>query len=242
MAIALGLGFVGTFAPLIHLPYWRLSSLGVDADGPRPIIGRIWSPLVWWLWQSDLNGGTAALGALIEQETRPGRTTLIVSAHWNPDRLFDLLLLEQGFRPQLGKRPDACRAIAETFTRQGATVVHIRVHPPFVRGHREAVTWLEGGLPCVRDLGLDGGDAMVLGWNRPGFKLAGLDNAAGVDEVYWPAAAAWRTWLDPALRQRAYLIWRAPVAAVVAFLNRPLTPQENEAAENVFRERIRLLQ
>ena len=125
LAAAFGLAFVLSFAPLVKLPYWRLSPLGIDADGPRPIIGRVWSPLVWSLWLGDLNGGVATLDDAIDREAVDGKTLLVVSGHWNPDRLLDLLLIERGFTPQPNSLPSSCNATAEKFTRQGATVIHV---------------------------------------------------------------------------------------------------------------------
>ena len=244
LSVALALAFLAVLAPPVRVPSWQIARLGVDNDGPRPLIGRIWSPLVWIRWLHDLNGGIAALDGAIERdaEAAPGdRPRVFVSTYWNSDRLLDLLLLEHGFAPRREELPEACRGIAEVFARGEAAVMHVRTHLPFVPGQREAVNWQEGGLPCLRATGLADATALVLGWRPANHAPAGTGREDGVAEVFRPPGEIVPDWADPSLRRQVYLIARAPVAAVESYLNAPATPAERKVAEDLFLARTRLL-
>ncbi|WP_198380741.1 hypothetical protein [Roseomonas sp. KE2513] len=242
LSAALAVAVLALLAPPVRVPSWQIARLGVDNDGPRPLIGRIWSPLIWTRWLDDLNGGIAAIDQAIERDAQGGPPKVFVSTYWNSDRLLDLLLLEHGFAPRHEGLPEACRSVAEVFARGGTTVLHVRTHLPFVPGQREAVNWQEGGLPCLRDAGLADATALVLGWRPAAHSPAGTGREEGVTEVFRPPGDIVPDWADPALRRQVYLIAQAPVAAVARYLNAPVTPAERKVAEDLFLARTRLLQ
>ena len=236
MALAL-LSLVGP--PGLNAPAWRL---GIDADGPRPIVGRAWSPLLWAQWLGQLNEGVAALQGAIAQDTGSGGTLVIVSTGWNPDRLVDLLLLEQGFVPLRGAAPETCPDIAEVCTRDAVRVVHIRTHIPFTPYQREAISWRAGGLPCLRSMGLEGASALLVRWVLPGAKLPTLPPGKEATTVYAPAEQPGWLWADPGMHRRTYTVTRVPVLVIGSYLPMPRVALEQQAAEEIFAARARLLQ
>ena len=242
LGAAFTLAFAACIVPPIHPPFWPLSHLSNDNDGPRPIIGRGWSPLIWTQWLGSLNGGVAAVGDAVEQAASEGGTSVFVSTHWNPDRLLDLTLLEHGFEARPNAGPASCHTIAEVFTRNSATVVHVRTHIPFIPGHREAVDWQEGGLPCLRDAGLESASARVLELDPVDFAPPGTGPADGVTDLYRPTSEALGRWTDPNLQRQVYIIVRAPVGIVDRLLTGARTPEEMRVARAIFVSRTTLLQ
>ncbi|MDB5379823.1 MAG: hypothetical protein JWR00_4269 [Rubritepida sp.] len=246
LSVALALAVLSCLAPPVRVPSWQIARLGVDGDGPRPLIGRVWSPIIWARWLDDLNGGIAAMDDAIEQDAQRDsaqgeRPRVFVSTHWNSDRLLDLLLLEHGFTPRHHGLPEACRSVAKVLMRGGATVIHVRTHLPFVPGQREAVNWQEGGMPCLREAGLADATALVFSWRPVAHSPAGTGREEGVTEVFRPSGEIVPGWADPTLRRQVYLIAQAPVAAVAKYLNAPETPAERKVAEELFLARTRLL-
>ncbi len=237
LSAAFALAFLACLLPAVELPYWRLGTLRADNDGPRPIIGRAWSPLVWLHWLDNLNAGVAVLDGVVEQ-AGPGTTTVIVSDYWNPDRLVDLILIEHGFAPARTEVPAACRDIAELFRRGSSSVLHVRAHIPFIQSEQVEMNWALGGLPCLQAAGL-AGDVVVVGWRAASFAPPGTGRENGVDPLYrapppWP-------WVSAGLSRAAYIVSRAPVDRVPALLTRGMIPESERAARETFERRVTLL-
>lgn len=234
------IAFAACFAPPVPITHWRLSS---DGDGPRPIVGRFWSPAAWSWWTGTLNGAITVLDGEVEQAGRAGGASVIVTSSWNSDRLVHLTLMERGFKERGDRVPAACRTVAELFTRGEATVLHVRVHIPFVAKQREVVLWQETALPCLRDAGLDGDPVLFVDWVNVaprGLQVAG--KAAPPANLYQPTFQAIGRWADPVVwKLWSYSVTRVPVADIAPRLGQPMTPEELRIARNLAETRGGLL-
>ncbi|KAA5602525.1 hypothetical protein [Blastochloris sulfoviridis] len=101
-------------------------------DGPHHLLGRIPGIVDWRDWQDGVAAEVAAIGD-IAAANRPG-LRVIISDSWNPDRYLHVALIEAGYRAQRPAEIEpACVAIAESFERDGARVLHVRLFQGFVK-------------------------------------------------------------------------------------------------------------
>ena len=175
--------FAACLIPPVEIPYWRLNS---DRDGPRPFIGRFWSAATWSWWTGIMNDAAAVLGGAVEQAARPGGTAVLVSGFWNADRLAHLTLLEHGFEQGTYAGPASCHTLIQKFTRGDATILHMRTHIPLVRGQMEATTWLEAGLPCLREAGLDRDPMLFVEWSNIDLRVSNGKSGTLPTDLYQP--------------------------------------------------------
>jgi hypothetical protein len=95
-------------------------------DGPRILVGRLWSPLLWRRWQIMQEQSMARVGALVSDiDATP--TTLVLAGHYNDEFFLKLRLLEDGYRPYPVSEdfPD-CRDGFAVYAKPGHVVAHIR--------------------------------------------------------------------------------------------------------------------
>jgi hypothetical protein len=120
-----------------------------DLDGPRSLTGRLWSQFTWRRWQRSISSDLAAL------EDAVGRfdgRTVVITNDWNADRYTHLALQSHGLvATAMPDSLEACSALAESFARNDTSVLHVRLHTPFL--------WPAAGLaterfatlaPCMR--------------------------------------------------------------------------------------------
>ena len=189
-----------------------------------------------------MNDAISALNGAVEQAAQSGGTSVIVTGFWNADRLVHLTLLEHGFDQKVEAVPAACRTIAQVFTRGGATVLHLRTHIPLVRGQLEAVTWQDAGLPCLRDMGLDGAPVLLVEWGNIDLRVSNGMAGTLPTDLYQPTFRGIGPWADPVIgRLGSYSVARLPVADVAARLRQPLTPDELRAAAGIVQRRDSLM-
>lgn len=239
LRVAFAAAFAACLIPPVEIPYWRLNS---DRDGPRPFIGRFWSPAAWSWWTGIMNDATAVLGDAVEQAARPGRTTVLVSGFWNADRLAHLTLLEHGFEqgPYVG--PASCHTLIQKFTRDGATILHLRTHIPLVRGQFEGITWLEAGLPCLRDAGLDRDPVLFVEWSGIDLRVPTGKSGTLPTDLYQPTFRGIGPWADPVIgRLGSYSVASLPVADVGERLRNPTSAEELDLASSLVQRRADLV-
>jgi hypothetical protein len=99
-------------------------------DGPRTLLGRFWSPVLWMEWQRSVDesmGHARELAAKMES----GRQTNLISTHYNDELYLRLRLMERGFLPtRLSDGQAACKGFS-VFTKAASTVFHVRSHPHY---------------------------------------------------------------------------------------------------------------
>ncbi len=240
---ALQLAFAAAFAacviPPLELPYWRLNS---DRDGPRPFVGRLWSPAAWSWWTGIMNDAIAALEGAVEQDARPGETTVIVSGFWNADRLAHLILLEHGFEQRAYAGPPECHTLVQQFVRGDAAVLHVRTHIPLVRGQMEAITWLDAGLPCLRAAGLDRKPVLFVEWGNIDLRASNGKSGTSPTDLYQPTFRGIGTWADPVVgRLGSYSVARLAVSDVAERLRQPMTAEELRLSSDLTERRAVLM-
>ena len=238
------------------VPGRPLHFMAADHDMPRPALGRIWSPVLGMWWNRTLDEGATALAGALETSiaqaaSQPGRTVLVVSTEWSPDRMIDLILWEHGFTLNQSAAPAACRTIAETFTQKGSQgavlgsvqggpwdsvqnagvrVVHLRPHIPMIPTERAAVNWEVLGVPCLQALGTDkAAHVLVAGWTGLLEPPVGLE-APGVVPLLLPSLDITRLARPLAAQRYSYYVAEAPLAAIPLLLEPAIDASELEAA------------
>lgn len=111
---------------------YALPPLAFERDGPRAVVGRLWSPLLWREFQAREAGGEARVRALVDG-VRPGQPTWVMSATWQADAVFNLVLLQRGWQKLAPPAPgaDLCSRVAEVYTRGDRTLVQYRLEDPY---------------------------------------------------------------------------------------------------------------
>ncbi len=227
------------------VPGRPLHFMAADHDMPRPALGRIWSPVLGMWWNRTLDEGAAALASAMEADlahaaAQPGRTTLVVSTEWSPDRMTDLILWQHGFTLDQSAAPAACRTIAETFTQGGAQggaqnagvrVVHLRPHIPMIPTERAAVNWEVLAVPCLQALGINGEThVLVAGWTGLLDPPVGLE-APGIVPLLLPSLDITRLARPLAAQRYSYYVAEAPLAVIPLLLEPAVDASELDAAQ-----------
>jgi hypothetical protein len=66
------------------------------ADGPRAVLGRFWTPVLWWRWQRGVGQSMAQLAGFVDRLDREP-ATLVLTSHWNDEFFLRLRLSERGY-------------------------------------------------------------------------------------------------------------------------------------------------
>ncbi len=98
----------------------------VVRDGPRAISGRLWSPLLWFGWQSAQRQSMQRIAQLVASADAVPRT-LVLATHFNDDFYLKLRLLEDGYQVRAAGSvfPD-CAGGFSVYVKPGHVVVQIR--------------------------------------------------------------------------------------------------------------------
>jgi plasmid maintenance system killer protein len=65
-------------------------------EGPRVLLGRAYTPPMWWRWQDATRIGMQRVDQLLQRIGAQPRT-LVISAHWNDEFYLKLRLMEAGY-------------------------------------------------------------------------------------------------------------------------------------------------
>lgn len=99
-------------------------------DGPRALLGRLWSPVLWSHWQASVDESmkrSARLAALLDDQ----HLNILISTHYNDEFYLRLRLIEAGFLPEAtSKIYSGCNGFS-VFKKGDSTVVHIRTDPQY---------------------------------------------------------------------------------------------------------------
>jgi len=100
------------------------------ADGPRALVGRLWSPVLWWRWQGGINESMARLATLTEQLDREPAPLVLTSA-WNDEFYVHLRLTERGYISTTAAETfPGCDGFS-VYTRGAHRILHLRLHNEF---------------------------------------------------------------------------------------------------------------
>lgn len=100
------------------------------SDGPRMLVGRLWSPVSWWRWQRTVNESLSRAAALtrdLDQEPAP----LVITTSWNGEFFVHLRLLELGYGNTTAAAVfPGCDGFS-VYSRGEHRILHLRLHNEF---------------------------------------------------------------------------------------------------------------
>jgi hypothetical protein len=99
-------------------------------DGPRSVLGRIWSPFLWVSWQESVTSGTVRSRKLVSL-LDTGKLAVLVTTHYNDEFFLRLRLIEAGFLPSTTSNEyPGCNGFS-LFKKGASEVAHIRTAPQY---------------------------------------------------------------------------------------------------------------
>ena len=124
------------------------------SDGPRATYGRFWSPWLWTRWQEAIRSNMAEVQHLV-RGFEGARPIAVLTDTWDADRFLHLHMLRAGFTVgDNGSTHPVCEATGESFVKDEARVVHLRLHQPFLSTWRWFATQRlqRFAVPCLAQL------------------------------------------------------------------------------------------
>ncbi len=107
---------------------WALPPLIVPVkDGPRPVVGRLWSPPLWRAWQARVDASLDDVDAIVGKAGSQPRLA-VVSAHFNSDHYLQLRAWQNGWTPQRdGEAAPSCPGGLDVWKKGDHTLMVIRL-------------------------------------------------------------------------------------------------------------------
>jgi len=102
-------------------------TLPIMRDGPRVLLGRLWSPMLWRHWQEAVNDSMDVARSVVADVSRLPVAT-IVSTHWNDEFYLRLRLFEAGYRETPVEA--SCHPLSR-YVAGSRVVWHVRVQPQY---------------------------------------------------------------------------------------------------------------
>lgn len=116
---------VFSFATAISPPTQLIMS-----DGPRLILGRLWSPVLWARWQASVDESSQRAQRLVETLDNQ-KSNVLISTHYNDEFYMRLRLIEAGFTPvATSQNYPGCNGFS-MLKKGRSTVAHIRTDPQY---------------------------------------------------------------------------------------------------------------
>lgn len=124
-------------------------------DGPRLMLGRLWSPFLWLRWQASVDETMARTKELVAALDNQ-KFNILLSTHYNDEFYSRLRLMEAGFLPMSASIDyPGCHGFS-LFKKGNGTVLHIRTDPQYriapVNMAYNAALQISAAFSC--DLGL----------------------------------------------------------------------------------------
>jgi hypothetical protein len=118
---------ISVFAILIAiLPPTQLKMF----DGPRALIGRLWTPILWSQWQGSVDESMRRLNGLVDA-LDDNQLNIVISTHYNDEFYVRLRLIEDGFIPMaVSNLYPGCSGFS-LLKKGGSIVAHIRTDPQY---------------------------------------------------------------------------------------------------------------
>jgi len=100
------------------------------ADGPRMLVGRLWSPVVWWRWQDAVNESMARVSGLASELDRDS-APLAITTSWNGEFYVHLRLMDIGYANSTAAAVfPGCDGFS-VYTKGAHRILHLRLHNEF---------------------------------------------------------------------------------------------------------------
>lgn len=96
-------------------------------DGPRVLVGRAWSPLLWKRWQQAVDADMDKVADVVASASAQPVST-VVSTHWNDEFYLRLRLFEAGYREVPAEA--SCHPLSK-YVAGSRVVWHVRVQPEY---------------------------------------------------------------------------------------------------------------
>ena len=102
----------------------------IMSDGPRVVLGRFWTPILWKRWQDSVDESMRRAKRL-EVALDNQQKNILVSTHFNDEFFMRLRLIEAGFIPFVTTVDyPGCNGFS-LFKKGNSTVAHIRTDPQY---------------------------------------------------------------------------------------------------------------
>jgi hypothetical protein len=141
------------------------------ADGPRLILGRLWSPISWRDWQSAVDESVKRSNTLVAALDNQ-QLNLVIATHYNDEFYLRLRLIEAGFTPMLTEEAyPGCKGFS--LLKKGAsTVAQVRTDPQYriapVTIPYNAALQISSAISCQRIQSFSHAYISTFGINREG--------------------------------------------------------------------------
>jgi hypothetical protein len=100
------------------------------ADGPRMLVGRLWSPVLWRRWQDAVNESMSRVSGLaleLDREPEP----LVITTSWNGEFYVHLRIMELGYSSSTAAEDfPGCEGFS-TYRKGDHRILHLRLHNEF---------------------------------------------------------------------------------------------------------------
>lgn len=114
-------------APPVFVPVW---------EGPRAVVGRIWSPPLWFRWQDAIAATLDDVDGLVGTVDRLPRAA-VITAQSNTEHYVRLRLWERGYQPlRAYETVPGCTGGFEAWRRDGHEVILVRTENPHLMVHQ----------------------------------------------------------------------------------------------------------
>ncbi len=112
------------------------------ADGPRAVVGQVWSPLLWFRWQA-LVGRTLQSATELAELPDPIHRIVVVTTSFDPDHFLRLRLWQHGWQPSPAAAAwPGCSGGFEAWRRGGQELDLVRTENPHLSA-REPGAYVE---------------------------------------------------------------------------------------------------
>jgi hypothetical protein len=114
---------------LLVLTGWCLPPIYTpNKEGPRPVVGQLWAPLLWHRWQSEQQAELAEASMPLN---RAEPKVAVVTLNYTTDAFLRLRLWETGYRPiAVRSVAGTCKQDFETWRKGGHVVFAVRTENP----------------------------------------------------------------------------------------------------------------
>ncbi len=109
---------------------WVLPPRISISDGPRAILGHLWSPLLWRQWQGIIDDDMHRYQAFIDG-VKPGERVLVLGVSFQSERYLHLQLLKAGYTLEPHRDDSAMHQLVDIYRLGDKTVLQIRNEQPF---------------------------------------------------------------------------------------------------------------
>jgi hypothetical protein len=212
---------------------WVLPPIFVPVrDGPRALVGRIWSPPMWLSWQAMVNKSLGDADLLLAKAGQVPRLVAVTN-HFNSDHYLQLRAWQNGWRPLRDtETKDHCPG-SQIWSKDGHELVQVRLEDPYsivqLTFEQFIALQLSQALKCPAVVG--GAPVYISDFSRA-LSDAPLSESLRTSvpkqdkarpTFGWPAMAAGR--IEAVMNRSAKLRWAIPLEFGMNYIA-PLSPEQ----------------